>query len=164
MRRPILPLALAALAVLTAGPSPAAAQTEEEAAVREVVDRLFDAMRAGDSTAARSVFHPDARLVATQEKDGEVRVRMVPADAFVAAIGQPHEATWDERIRDVEIRVDDRLATAWMRYAFHLGDTLSHCGVNAFQLVRTGDGWKVTQVADTRRQEGCEPRPPDSGE
>ncbi|MBW3661018.1 MAG: nuclear transport factor 2 family protein [Gemmatimonadetes bacterium] len=149
-------MALAVLACLVAAPGVAAGQTDEEAAVRAAVDRLFDAMRAGDSTAARSVFHPEARLVATQEVDGEVVVRTIPADAFVEAIGRPREATWDERIRNVEIRVDDRLATAWMEYVFFLGDELGHCGVNAFQLSKTADGWKVTQIADTRRQVGCE--------
>lgn len=156
MIRSIRRAALAAALVLAAAPAAAFAQSDEEAAVRAVVDRLFDAMRAGDSTAVRSVFHPEGRLIAVQESDDGVVVRTLPADAFVQAVGQPHDEVWDERIWDVEIDVDGRLAAAWMEYAFHLGTELGHCGVNAFMLSKGSDGWVVTQIADTRRTEGCE--------
>jgi hypothetical protein len=43
-----------------------------------------------------------------------------------------------------------------MNYAFFAGDTFSHCGVNAFQLFKGADGWKIFHIADTRRREGCE--------
>jgi hypothetical protein len=51
------------------------------------------------------------------------------------------------------------MAMAWTPYAFYLGDTLSHCGVNTFHLIRRGDDWKVFYLVDTRRQ-NCE-IPPD---
>ena len=47
-----------------------------------------------------------------------------------------------------------------MRYAFYLDGELHHCGVNAFQLVRTADGWAAFSIADTSREEGCD-WPPD---
>jgi hypothetical protein len=49
--------------------------------------------------------------------------------------------------------VDGPLATAWMDYTFHVGERFSHCGVNAFQLFRSDDGWQIIQIADTRRSE-----------
>ena len=57
------------------------------------------------------------------------------------------------------MRIDDNLATVWNQYAFYLGDTLHHCGVDAFQLFRSSDGWKIIQVSDTQRTEGCEGPP-----
>jgi hypothetical protein len=135
--------------------TPAQAQTAEIDAVRAVIDRLFDGMRAGDSTAVRSVFAPSARLVTVVMEEGKPRVRESPLDGFIEAVGTPHEAVWDERIRDVEIRVDGPMASAWVPYAFYLGETLSHCGVNTFQLYLTGPEWKVFHLADTRRREPC---------
>ena len=82
--------------------------------------------------------------------------RETSLEGFVQAVGTPHEEVWDERIWDVEVRVDGNLATVWTPYAFHLGDQLSHCGVDAFQLFKDTDGWKVFHIADTRRREGCE--------
>jgi hypothetical protein len=41
-------------------------------------------------------------------------------------------------------------------YAFYVGERLSHCGVDAFQLFKGPDGWRIFEIADTRRSEGCE--------
>ncbi len=123
------------------------------------VQRLFDGMRAGDSTVVRSVFHADARLVTTGVREGRPVIQEVAVDQFVAAVGTPHEEVWDERIWNPQVRVDDNLATAWMDYAFFLGECFSHCGVNAFQLFRSPEGWKIIQIADTRRRDGCQAPP-----
>ena len=124
--------------------------------VRAVVDRLFDGMRAGDSTAVRSVLHPEARFLTTMVRDGKPMLHVGSVDDFVSAVGSPHDEVWNERIWNVDIHVDDRLAAAWMDYAFFLDDEFSHCGVNAFQFFHAEDGWKVIQITDTRRREGCD--------
>jgi hypothetical protein len=127
------------------------------AEVVAVVTALFDAMREADGDAAARLFHPQARLESVGRRDGEVVLRSDPADDFVRAIGTPRDEVWDERIWNVEVRIDDALATAWMDYAFFRGDEYSHCGVNAFTLVRVREGWRITHIVDTRRTEGCEP-------
>ncbi|HFA51249.1 MAG TPA: hypothetical protein ENJ95_19730 [Bacteroidetes bacterium] len=33
---------------------------------------------------------------------------------------------------------------------------MSHCGVNAFHLFKSREGWKITQVTDTRRRNNCQ--------
>jgi hypothetical protein len=147
--RLLFALALAA----AAGSQPLAAQDAPEQEVRAVVDRMFDAMRSGDSTAFRALFHPSARLQSVGVREGRTMVRSDSVEAFVRAVGTPHEQVWDERISDVQIRVDGPLATAWMNYAFYLGDRFSHCGVNAFQFVKAEGGWQITQIIDTRRRD-----------
>ncbi len=149
------PVLLFAL-LTTAAPAGAQAPEAPEEAVMEVIDRLFDGMRAGDSTAVRSVFDATARLVTVGEQDGVPMMRDGSVDAFVAAVGRPHPQVWDERIWDVEIYFDGNLASAWMNYAFFLGDTFSHCGVDSIQLFRSAAGWKIIFLADTRQQEGCD--------
>ena len=116
------------------------------------VGELFDGMRAGDSTAARDVVHDDARLRTAGGASDAAGVSETPVDAFVAAVGQPRERVWDERTWDVAVRVDGPLASAWVPYVFYRGDERSHCGVNAVQLVRGPDGWRILQLTDTRRQ------------
>ena len=80
-------------------------------------------------------------------------------DLLLRLVGTPHTEVYDERISDVQIRVDGNFATAWMNYTFYVvsngTDQLSHCGVNAFHFFRGTDGWKITQITDTRRREGC---------
>ena len=137
-------------------PLHAQSTSSDEAEVLAVVEALFDGMRAADSAAVRATLHPEARLVGVADgEDGPV-LRAEPMDGFVSAVGTPHEETWDERIWDPEVRIDGRLATVWVPYAFYLGETLSHCGFDAFQLYESVDGWRIFQIADTRRREGCE--------
>lgn len=124
--------------------------------VMQVVQHLFDGMRAGDSSQVRSVFVEQARLMTVQTQEEGSRLHTSSVDAFVTAVGKPHDAVWDERIWDVDVHVDGPMAAVWAPYAFYLGDALSHCGVNAFQLVRSADGWRIVQITDTRREEGCE--------
>jgi hypothetical protein len=147
-----------ALAAVLAGlPSPALGQADEEAAVLAVVEAMFDAMRAGDSTAFRAVLHPTATGASVFVREGQPTLaRETSLEGFVQAVGTPHEQVWDEKIWDAEVRIDGLLATVWTPYAFYLGDQLSHCGVDAFQLFKGEDGWQVFHIADTRRREGCE--------
>ena len=79
-----------------------------------------------------------------------------PAERFAEAVGNAEGDIWDEKIWNLNIQVNGRLASAWMDYAFYLGDTFHHCGVNSVQLFNGTDGWKIIYLADTRQQEGCE--------
>ncbi len=38
---------------------------------------------------------------------------------------------------------------------FYRDGEISHCGINSIELLRDADGWKVTQISDTRKREGC---------
>lgn len=151
VRWPIPALAL----ILAAVPVPLHSQTPDDE-VLAVVRQLFDGMRAADSSMVRSALHPDARLVSVGDGVEGPALNSTPMDSFVSAVGTPHEEVWDERIWDPEVRIDGRLATVWVPYAFYLGEELSHCGVDAFQLFDGPDGWKIFHIADTRRREGCE--------
>jgi hypothetical protein len=158
MARPMKRFALTScgFVLLVLAPQMVLSQTaSEERAVMKVVERLFDAMRAGDSAMARSAFHADARLIGTAGRGGKPQLQVSPIDGFIQAIGAPHEHVWDERIWGSEVRIDGPLATVWTHYAFYLGDRLSHCGADAFQLFLSDDGWKIVSLVDSRRAEGC---------
>jgi hypothetical protein len=150
MHRTVILLLIGLLA-----PPVAASAQSTEADVMAVITRLFDGMRAGDSAMVRSTLAPEARLMSAFERDGVPTLRPGSLDRFVTAVGTPHDEIWDERIWGTEVRIDDRLATVWTNFAFHLGTTLSHCGVNAFQLFHGAEGWKIINLVDTRRTEGC---------
>ena len=133
--------------------SPLPAQSAERDVLR-TVQRTFDAMRAKDTAALRSVFDSSARIVATSFRDGAPAARAVSVDEFVAIVGRAKEELV-ERIWDPEIRVDDNIATLWAPYDFHAGGKFSHCGVDAIQLVRTAAGWRIIHIVDTHRTERC---------
>lgn len=153
----ILLLPVLALALLV---DPGTAQSPETD-VLQVIHRLFDGMRSGDTAMMRSTFHPEIRLITTATRDGVPVASVVPVEAWLDGVAGA-DAVLDERLYETEVRVDGNLASVWTYYTLHVGDRFSHCGYDAFQLVRTPEGWRITQVADTRRRDGCsytEPSP-----
>jgi hypothetical protein len=140
---------LAAPAALAQAPDP------EREAILAPVRRLFDAMRKGDSAAVRAAFHPRAFLATALVRQGVPTLEVDSLDAFVRAVGTPHDEVWDERVISEKIEVDGPLASVWVEYAFYAGDTFSHCGIDAFQVARAPGGWRIIALTDTRRREGC---------
>jgi hypothetical protein len=118
---------------------------------------LFKGMQLGDSAMARTAFAREVTLAtAFRNKEGSpVLGRESSVDDFLKAIGSPHPETWNEEIWGVEIKVDDDFAQVWCNYAFYVGKKFSHCGVDAFQLHKGKDGWKIFHLSDTRRGEPC---------
>lgn len=154
----------AASALLLAAPVPAPAQDpaapeqlgEDHRQVMAVVVQLFAGMREKDTTKMRATLHPEARLVATGMRDGVPIASVVSPTQWLAGIAGA-AAILDERVRNPVIHLDQGLASVWLEYTFYIGDRLSHCGVDLFHLVRTAQGWRIIDLADTRRREGCPP-------
>lgn len=134
---------------------PARAQDAERAAVLATVQKVFQAMRTRDTALLTQAFDTSARLVGVSTR-GTPAVRLLLPSAFGSAIASaPAGAVWNERIWDPEVRIDGDVAQVWAYYTFHLNATFSHCGVDAFMLVKVGADWKITQLADSRRTTGC---------
>jgi hypothetical protein len=131
---------------------------QDRAAVLAVVRRLFDGMRAGDSAAVRAAFHPQALLATAAMREGKPVVRIDTVDTFVRAVGAPHPELWDERLRGTRVELDGPLASVWTEYSFYAGGKFSHCGVDAFQIARDGQAWRIVALMDTRRKDGCPDR------
>jgi hypothetical protein len=152
--RPLLCVAFCCVAcVVPLQAQQAGGGASEEAAVRAVIDRLFDGMRERDTAKMGSTFYADARLYGLGQDGG---VRATPAAEFVRGIeGAPAGMVLDEVLGEVEIRIDGPLASAWTYYDFFAGDNFSHCGYNAFQMLKTGGEWKIVSITDSRRRDGC---------
>lgn len=133
----------------------AQAQSTEEAKVTEVVNNLFKAMYTNDTTLFKSVFSDQVTMATVMKRgDNVVLQRDTGIKGFVKAISKPNpKGALTEEIWNVKVQIDGDFAQVWCDYAFYVGHTLSHCGVDAFHLVKTTDGWKVFHLADTRRKD-----------
>jgi hypothetical protein len=158
---------IAVLAALTIVALPLAAQDHsghgaaggtDHARHQEVlapIKRLFDGMRAHDSTLIKSAFAPGAQMMTRAPREGGPQaVTYSSVDGFVAAASRPGEP-WDEQIFDPVVSIDANLASVWVFYTFSLGEKFSHCGVDAIHLVKADSAWLIASIADTRRTENC---------
>ncbi len=125
--------------------------------MRATITRLFDGMRAKDTTAVRSTMHTSARLMTSGEMDGQRGVTESPIPAFLRAVAQAPVELDEQLAGGYPVLIDDGLAVAWTPYRFYAGVQFSHCGTNAFTLALMEDGWRIVQIVDTRRRDCPEP-------
>ena len=147
------PIALCIAAVPLQAQAPA--DPADEAAVRAVIAQLFDGMRARDSAMIVGAFVPGVRLVSSGLKQGAPGIDPIAAEEFAGVVAKATGPKWDERTHGETMQFDGTLVAVWAPYDFYLGDTLSHCGVDAFHLAKLPEGWKIIAISDTHRREGC---------
>ena len=129
-------------------------KAEKEKVKATVVD-FIDALNMGDRIKMENTFHFTIRLMTISVKDGRHLIAEDDKNDLLRAIAMPRVNTWKEEITSYEILVDGDLAQVWAKYNFYLDGKIIHCGIDAFQLFKSPDGWKIIQVTDTRVTEGC---------
>ena len=157
---PLLVVAILSVPTIAAGQveNRENALATEESHVLGTVQKLFDAMAARDTVAAALAVIDDVSLVSTAETvDGPVVNKMDRA-TFFASIASPSNSML-ERMWDATVRVHGGIATVWTPYDFHRNGEFSHCGIDAANLVRTKDGWRIASLVWTAEPTGCSPSP-----
>lgn len=151
MRRPLLTvLALSGLAL-----APAHAQSAESE-VMAVTHGMLAVLKTRDAVAARALMTADTRFTLTRPApEGGTRVVVMTGEQFVEAVTRPGTQVVEEVIRNPVVRIDGGLATVWAEYQVLIDGAVHHCGYDAFHLVKLGEGWKVLNVSDSYREQGC---------
>lgn len=83
-----------------------------------------------------------------ESKPQAVKVRIDPKDnhrSFIDSI-VADKARQEEKFRNVRIETDGDIASVWFDYSYHDGDRETNHGKEAWQLLRTDDGWKIISV------------------
>jgi hypothetical protein len=152
----IFPIVSLALFVLPL--SAVRAPQSDRDAVVAAVQGFFDSMAARAPEAAKRFVLLEGRFVIVSTQDGKTTVRTRSfqdwVDGLATGKGKLLERMWNP-----EVRVHGALATVWTPYDFHIDGKFSHCGVDAFELVKTVDGWKITGAAYTVERTNCQPSP-----
>lgn len=157
-----MPRRLLLAAALLLGAAPLAAQSPaggDTAAVVAAAQRVLDAINRRDSVLARASLVPGAQFVSWRGDTVATRARVQRDSAFVSQIGDPKNPRMLERMWEPTVLIHGTIATVWAPYDFHIDGKWSHCGVDVFQLVRLGDGWKVAALSYTVERTGCPPSP-----
>ena len=142
--------------LLLASTAVAQPSSTDEAAVKMIITQLFDGMKKADSTMLKPLFMPDATLqTVAKAKTGEVTVNADPIAGFIKSVGTAKPGALDERLTGMTTHVDSELATVWTPYTFYYNQQKSHCGANAFTLVKVAGRWQIQTIIDTRRRGNC---------
>src|SRR5262245_49889898 len=135
MKRIVVALSVVSLAVTV---RPASAQTARDSAVA-AVNEFFRAMTARDTAATRRTQLADGIHYATRQRGDSLVIRRGTSEQFVQQLGAEREV-YVERIWDPTVLVHGPIAVVWAKYDIYRGKEFSHCGVDAFTLIRASTG------------------------
>ena len=131
-----------------------AQSSNDRDAVLKVVQAFFDTMTAKDVDGARQILVPQGRFHAMRTGS---EPRSLSNEEYLAQL-QASKHTMRERIWNPEVRVHGSIATMWAPYDFWIDGKFSHCGVDAFDLIKTDKGWQIAGGVYTL-ESNCEPSP-----
>jgi hypothetical protein len=143
--------------LIGAGTVSAQSSAADKDAVMKAVQRFFDTMAAKDVEGARDILQPQGRFHAMSLRDGTPDVRAFSNEEYFAIL-QASKQQMRERIWTPEVRINGLIATVWAPYDFWIDGKLSHCGIDGFDLIKTGDGWKIAGGVYTVEAK-CAPSP-----
>ena len=124
----------------------------DRAAILATVQSLFDALGERDTESLTAILHPDILMRSVERSaEGERSASTSTLDGMVARL-EADGPRMTERMWDPEVRISGDLATVWTPYDFYVGEDLSHCGADAFILMREGGDWQITSLSWTRLQ------------
>lgn len=151
MRRlPLLALCCSLLA-----PLPLRAQSDS-VQVMDLLTRMLVALYEKDTLGLRLTFDSSARMTLLRPAPGGgVRVVALTGEQFIRAAANPAGPALDEPVRGIRFTLDGDLATIWAEYQVRVDGRVTHCGHDAFHFVRRGATWRILNVSDTYRQQGC---------
>ncbi|WP_265563698.1 Cif family virulence factor [Sphingomicrobium arenosum] len=147
---------IASLALSLTHPVLATAEDDEEAQIIAVIDTFMRAINEADSDLKRSVMAEEGYKVARSDREGRPPIWVRPFAEDYDWLDEHAEAKpFRETYWDPTILHHGDMAMVWAPYAFDRDGQRTHCGVNAFNLMRVEGAWKITGVQYTAEPDGC---------
>lgn len=136
---------------------PAGAETNpaEEAAVLAAVEEALDAMGRRDKERYAAVLTADGMTYSQRLANGEWRLRR---RSNAEDIELPDDATepMEETLWSPTVLICGPMAVVWVPYEFRIGGSLSHCGVDVFEMLRIEGRRVMGNAMWTVEPQGCE--------
>jgi hypothetical protein len=146
----------------TIGLAHAGTQAEPDGAasraqIQRVVDTFRTAIIAKDKGALSSLFMPTGTswmMVIGDElyqrmktmRPGVTKIKPGSYQEFVDSIGAIHQRI-EERFSNLHIDTDGAVASVYFDYVFLTDNNETNRGSETWQLVNTGDGWKISALS-----------------
>ncbi|MEM1381613.1 MAG: hypothetical protein AAGH41_13415 [Pseudomonadota bacterium] len=143
----------AALLLLTS--ASASPQAAEEAEVLAVVDAFFEAYYAKDVDGFYATLMDDARGRSVRP-DGAGGLKISPNAPVAEVFGDLSQfPTVVEVYWDPEVRIRGGVAQFWAPYYLEVNGVPIHCGIDAFTLIQSTEGWKLHSLDYTAEPDAC---------
>jgi hypothetical protein len=126
---------------------------EEKEEVLKIARLFFEALEKHDTVIFNKILMKDSYNYMVIEQGDSARLisRLHKNSNFKS------ERVIKERMRESEVvvQIHKRIATVWAPYDLWLNDQYSHCGVDAFIMLKGKQGWKIGTISFSIEREGC---------
>ncbi|MDH4131365.1 MAG: hypothetical protein OEV95_06125 [Gemmatimonadota bacterium] len=146
-------------ALLLASPAALSSQApaDDRAAVLAVADSALAAVTRSDFVGLTELMLDSAVTFSARERNGQIGLRF-ETRAQMRAV--PAGGNYVERGFRPLVHISGPLAVVWLPYDFYLDGNWSHCGVDAFTLLKAEGRWRIaTLVWSVEQPPACEPHP-----
>ncbi len=126
------------------------AQKKEEAQIKNCINAFFEAMHHADTSAVMRVLDPEASMQSISVLKSGTVFNVSSIAAFKEALSTMKGLDFEERLSGYDIKINGSIAVAHTPYRFFMNKKELHCGVNVFTLWRSGAGWRIAHIIDTR--------------
>lgn len=149
-------LAMLLCAGMTSGAFASDAPTAQ-AQIEQVVEQFQAAIIAHDKTALEGMFVPDGgSWFEVLGKDAYQQIKAKKPDLsrihadnfhrFAAYVGGSKQQI-EEKFSNVRIQTDGAIASVYFDFSFLVDGKVNNVGSETWQMVNTGDGWKISAMA-----------------
>jgi ketosteroid isomerase-like protein len=130
----------------------------DKKAVLDAVQALLDAINGQDAAAVHALGIDEAVLISLRhdpEGNPKIGFRKESETSF-----PEEDRNMVERIWSPVVMVKGNIAAVWAPFDFYMDGKFSHCGINAFHLLKVGGTWKLSATTYTAVTDGtCETHP-----
>jgi len=149
---------ISALPLLFFAPASSAQTTDADTKTAiAVADSVLVALSTGDNVTLKRLTIDSAIVGGAGLRNGVERLSVGSWARYTSRTG-PSDFT--ERGFGATARVQDRVAQVWVPYDLYIGKTWSHCGVDAFTLIKSDGRWRVASLIYTIEQPpACQKHP-----
>ena len=128
---------------------------DDEAAIRAVVDEVFQGLRDRDPEIWKRVMRPEGTwFVQRQDADGDWLTQIATTEQRTAELTQ--DTSFVDESNDAPIvLIHKSIAVFWAPYKVRVDGELVQCGQNSFQLLKDNGEWRMANIMFTA--ETCKP-------
>jgi len=127
---------------------------DEERKIVSVVKQFFTVLELRDAALAKEILIPEGVYFSIREKGNDALVKNSNFQEFIYSLPNSKE-NYKEIMRNPKVLIHGRIAVLWANYTFYRNGKFSHCGVDAFSLLKTKNGWKIAGIIYTIEKTDC---------
>jgi len=139
--------------VVSRAASPESVEKEKEAVIA-VVNSFFAVLESRSMEDAKKILIPEGISFSHRLKDGKENIQKVSLREVLQSLPLTKK-DYKETMTAPEVKIHGAIAVLWAKYEFFVDGKFSHCGVDAFSLIKTPEGWKIAAIVYTVEKTGC---------